>query len=210
MNLVYREYLFAPIRHVAFFEQSLKLTDAHAIQHSELGHALIILTLQVLPHLFLILRTHLCCGGGGVVVRPHNVPLHRHVWCFVTVSPHACLQRSVESFDDARLRLLVVSGEVMDAVLLQQRLNGTIQKFKSFICLQRLWPAFGQRTFQRCHPPRGGLVLQRNTPGHFREDIDRREEKGRTVVVVLQIRKVDATACHCRSRPPTTTRRLLK
>ena len=62
---MYREYLFAPIRHVAFFEQSLKLTDAHAIQHSELGHALTILTLQVLPHLFLILRTHLCCGGGG-------------------------------------------------------------------------------------------------------------------------------------------------
>ena len=81
----------------------------------------------------------------------------------------------------------------MDAVLLQQRLNGTIKKFKSFICLQRLWSAFGERTFQRCHPPRGGLVLQRNTPGHFREDIDRREEKGRTVVVVLQIRQVDET-----------------
>ena len=65
MNLVYRELLFAQIRHVAFFEQSLKLTDAHAIQHSELGHALTILTLQVLPHLFLILRTQLCCVGWG-------------------------------------------------------------------------------------------------------------------------------------------------
>ena len=31
MNLVYREDLFAPIRYVAFFEQSLELTDAHAI-----------------------------------------------------------------------------------------------------------------------------------------------------------------------------------
>ena len=115
--------------------------------------------------------------------------MYRNVWCFGTVSPHARLQRSIESFDDARLRLLVVSGEMMDGVLLQQSLNGTMKKFKSFICLQRLWPAFGERTFQRCHQQRGGLVLQRNTPGHFRENIDNREEKGRTVVVMLQIRR---------------------
>ena len=73
--------------------------------------------------------------------------MYRHVWCFVTVSPNARLQRSIESFDDARIRLLVVSGKVIDALLLQQSLNGTIQKFKSFICLQRLWPAFGERSF---------------------------------------------------------------
>ena len=40
VNLVYGEHLFAPIRHVAFFEQSLELTDAHSIGHTELGHAL--------------------------------------------------------------------------------------------------------------------------------------------------------------------------
>ena len=38
---------------------------------------------------------------------------------FREVSPHARLQRSVESFHDARPRLRVVGGEVMDAVLLQ-------------------------------------------------------------------------------------------
>ena len=32
MNLVYGEHLFAPIRHVAFFELTLVLTDAHAIR----------------------------------------------------------------------------------------------------------------------------------------------------------------------------------
>ena len=30
----------------------------------------------------------------------------------------------------------------MDAVLLQQTLNGSIQKFESLICLQRHWPIF--------------------------------------------------------------------
>ena len=59
MNLVCREYLFAPIRHVAFFEQSLEFTDAHAIRHTELGHALTVVTVQMLPHFFLILWTHL-------------------------------------------------------------------------------------------------------------------------------------------------------
>ena len=50
---MYREYLFALIRHVAFFEQSLQLTDAHAIQHSERGHVLTI------PH------TYAAVEGGG-------------------------------------------------------------------------------------------------------------------------------------------------
>ena len=68
---------------------------------------------------------------------------------FREVSPHARLQRTVESFDDARLRLGVVSGKVMDAVFFQQSLNGLIQKFESFISLQRLWPAFGERGCQR-------------------------------------------------------------
>ena len=87
---------------------------------------------------------------------------------FRQVSPHARLQRSIESFDDARLRLLVVNGDVMDAVLLLQSLNGTIQNFETFICLQRLWPVFGERVFQGCHQRRRGLVLQRNAPGKFR------------------------------------------
>ena len=46
VNLVYRGYLFALIRRVAFFEQSLELTDAHAIRHTELGHALTVVTVQ--------------------------------------------------------------------------------------------------------------------------------------------------------------------
>ena len=53
--------------------------------------------------------------GGGVLkdvdVSPSLV--------FREVSSHARLQRSVESFQDARLRLRVLSGEVVDAVLLQ-------------------------------------------------------------------------------------------
>ena len=67
----------------------------------------------------------------GVVVRVHKVlkdvdESPRLV--FREVSPHTRLQRSIESFDDARFRLRVVSGEVVDAVLLQQSLNGSIQK----------------------------------------------------------------------------------
>ena len=77
--------------------------------------------------------------GGGVVVRLHKVLKDVDVsprLVFREVSPHMRLQRSTESFDDARLRLLAVSGEVLDAVLLQQNLNGeTMQKFESFICL---------------------------------------------------------------------------
>ena len=68
---------------------------------------------------------------------------------FREVSPHARLQRTIESFNDARLRLRVASGEVMDAILLQQSLNGYIQIFEFLICMQRLWPAFGERGCQR-------------------------------------------------------------
>ena len=83
-----------------------------------------------MPHLFF-----------GVVVRLHKVPKDIDVsprLVFHEVSPHARLQCSIESFDDARLRLRVVTGEVMDAVLIQQSLNGSIKKFESLICLQRV------------------------------------------------------------------------
>ena len=78
----------------------------------------------------------------GVVVRLHKVlkdvdESPRLV--FREVSPHTRLQRSIESFDDAPFRLRVVSGKVMDAVLLQQSLNGPIQKFESLI-----YNVFGQ------------------------------------------------------------------
>ena len=59
MNLVYREHLFAPIRRVAFFELTFVLADAHPIRHAQLGHALTVVSVQTLPHLFLILVTHL-------------------------------------------------------------------------------------------------------------------------------------------------------
>ena len=65
---------------------------------------------------------------GGVVVRLHQVLKDVDVsplLVFREVSPHARLQRSIESFEDARLRLRVVIGEVMDAVLLQQSMNGS-------------------------------------------------------------------------------------
>ena len=137
---------------------------------------------------------------GDVVVRLHKVLKDVDVsprLVFREVSPHARLQRTIECFDDARLRLRVVSGEVMDAVLLQQSLNGSIKKFASLICLQRHCLIFGERSFQRCHQRRRGLVLQRNTLGHFREDIDHREEKGRTVVVIFKFDKSTRSACHC-------------
>ena len=56
---------------------------------------------------------------------------------FRNVSPHALFQNLIEPFDDTRPGLLVVNGEVMDAVLLQQILNGTVQEFESFIGLHR-------------------------------------------------------------------------
>ena len=62
-----------------------------------------------------------CCSKGAVV-RLHQVLKDVDVsprLVFREVSPHARLQRSVESFHDARLRFRVVYGEAMDAVLLQ-------------------------------------------------------------------------------------------
>ena len=58
----------------------------------------------------------------GVVVRLHQVMKDVDVsprLVFRELSPNARLQRSVESFHDARLPLRDVSGKVMDAVLLQ-------------------------------------------------------------------------------------------
>ena len=52
------------------------------------------------------------CCRGGVVVRLHKVLMDVDVslrLVFREVSPHACLQRSIESFNDARLRLRVYS-----------------------------------------------------------------------------------------------------
>ena len=64
VNLVYGEHLFAPIRHVAFFEQSLELTDAHAILHTEHGHALTAVK-PLLDSLHLpVTESFRCCGGG--------------------------------------------------------------------------------------------------------------------------------------------------
>ena len=156
----------------------------------------------------------------GVVVRLHKVLKDVDVsprLVFREVSPHARLQRSIEYFDDARLRFRVVNGEVMDAVLLQLNLNGSIQKFESLICLQRLWSAFGERAFQRLHCRCRGLVLQWNAPGHFREDVDHREEKGHTVVVGFQFRQVDViglpmlmwTSHDDESSPEMTSRRFM-
>ena len=59
MNLAYREHLFAPIRRVALFELTFVLADAHAIRHTQLGHALTGVSVQALPHLFLVLCTYL-------------------------------------------------------------------------------------------------------------------------------------------------------
>ena len=59
VNLVYREQLFAPVRLVALFERAFVLADTHAIRHAQLGHALTIVTVQTLPHLFLVLCIHL-------------------------------------------------------------------------------------------------------------------------------------------------------
>ena len=54
---------------------------------------------------------------AGVVVRSHQILKDVDVTPrlnFREVAPHASLQRPVESFHDARLRLHVVRGEVMD------------------------------------------------------------------------------------------------
>ena len=88
----------------------------------------------------------------GVVVRSHQVLKDVDVTprlVFREVSRHARLQRSVKSFHDARLRLRVVCGEVLDAVTLQYSLNGFIKKFHSLICLQRLWSIVDERGLQR-------------------------------------------------------------
>ena len=51
-------------------------------------------------------------GGGGFVVRLHQVLQDVDVstrLVFREVSPHARLQRTIESFDDARLRVVSVT-----------------------------------------------------------------------------------------------------
>ena len=66
---------------------------------------------------------------GCVVVRLHQVLQDVDVsprLVFREVLPHARLQRTIESFDDGRLRLRIVSGEVVDAVLLQQSMDAFI------------------------------------------------------------------------------------
>lgn len=147
------EHLFAPIGLVTFFELSLSLTDAHAIVLPEFGHAFAVVTIQALPHFILIDGIHLRRSHSydtvvGVVVRSHKVlqcvDVARRLM-FHHVSPHVRLQRSIEPFDDARLGLLVVSGKVMDAVLLQQTLHGSVQKTKSFIGLQHRWSVVGEQ-----------------------------------------------------------------
>ena len=123
--LVYHEDFFAPIRHVAFFEQSLELTDAHAIRHTEFGHALIVCdrigaATPLLGSSHSPMTEPCRCYSGSIVVRLHKVLKDVYVsprLVFREVSPHVRLQRKVESFDDARLRLRIVSGEVMDAVI---------------------------------------------------------------------------------------------
>ena len=119
------EHLFAPVRLVALFERAFVLADAHAIRHVQLGNALTDVSVQTLPHLFLILcsdlrRSYAEAAVAGVVVRSHQVLKDVDVTPrlnFREVVPHASLQRFVESFHDARLRLRVVRGEVMDAAL---------------------------------------------------------------------------------------------
>ena len=119
---MYGEHLFATVRLVALFERAFVLADAHAIRHVQLGHALTVVSVQTLPHLFLILcidlrRSHADAAVAGVVVRSHQVRKDFDVTPrlkFREVVPHARVQRSVESFHDARLRLRVVRGEVMD------------------------------------------------------------------------------------------------
>ena len=123
---MYGEHLLAPFRLVALFERAFVPAAAHAIRHVQLGHALTVVSVQTLPHLFLIhcidlRRSHTDAAVAGVVVRSHQVWKDVNVTPrlkFREVAPHACLQRSVESFHDARLRLRVVCGEVMDAAFL--------------------------------------------------------------------------------------------
>ena len=137
------------------FELSLSLTYAHAIVLPEFGHAFAVVTVQALPHFFLIYgihlrRSHSYAAVVGVVVRSYKflqcVDVARRLM-FRHGSPHARLQRSIEPFDDPRLGLLVVSGKLMDAVLLQQTLHGSVQKRKSFIGLQRRWSVVGEQPF---------------------------------------------------------------
>ena len=135
MNFVYGEHLFAPVRLVTLYERAVVLADAHAIRHVQLGYAITVVSVQTLPHLFLILcidlrRSHTDAAVVGVVVRSHQIRKDVDVTPrlkFREVVPHARLQRSVESFHDARLRLRVVRGEVMDAAFLKECLNGFIR-----------------------------------------------------------------------------------
>ena len=154
---MYGEHLFAPVRLVALFERAFVLADAHAIRHVQLGHALTVVSVQTLPHIFLIpcidlRRSHTDAAVTGVVVRSHQVRKDVDVTPrlnFREVAPHATIQRFVEPFHDARLRLRVVCGEVMDALFRQESLNGFIQKFHSSIRLQRLRPLVCERDLQR-------------------------------------------------------------
>ena len=103
MNFVYGEHLFAPVRLVALFERAFVHADAHAIRHVQLGYALTVVSVQTLPHLFLILcidprRSHTDAVVAGVVVRSHQVWKDVDVTPrlkFREVAPHAHLQRTI-------------------------------------------------------------------------------------------------------------------
>ena len=86
---------------------------------------------------------------------------------FRKVSPHTRLQRSVEPFDDTRLGLLVMNGEMRDTVLLQQTPHGSVEELQTFVCLQGCRRDVDQQSFQCRHQRRRRLVFQRNAPGPF-------------------------------------------
>ena len=93
---------------------------------------------------------------------------------FRKISLHASFHSLIEPFEDTRLGLLVVNGVVMDAVLLQQTLDGTVQEFQSFICLHRRRTVVDGQVFQCRHQRRCRLLFRvectRRPPRrHYRE-----------------------------------------
>ena len=120
------------------------------------------------------------------------------------------LQRSVEPFDDIRLGLVIMNGEMVDTMLLQQTPHGSVEELQTFVCLQGCRRDVDQQSFH-CRLQRRRLLVfseERTRPVLKRRRSPSTETRIRRCLFFSFV-KSTRSACYWWLRPPTMTRRLL-
>ena len=121
----------------------------------------------------------------GCVVAVHDRWKHVHVAIRVGVGKvlvHTCLDRSIESFDDAGL-LLTVRREELNAVLTKKRLHLDVHELASLIRLQPFRCTTARKNaLHRCNNIVARFPLKRLGPGILGETVNACENERMTVV----------------------------